>query len=149
MGLDNTSITSLDDLIAVSKGVLIELPPFVEGMPFIAKLKRPSLLALIRAGKIPNTLLNAANSLFVNGIDTKSDSALKDFFEILDVICDSCFVQPSYSELKEAGVTLTDEQLMFVFNYTQKGVAALHKFRSQLKNTGADQHESDVLQNPQ
>lgn len=149
MNMENVKVSSIEELVSVSNGVLIELPPFAEGIPFVAKLKRPSLLALIRSGKIPNTLLNTANALFTNGINTKEDNALKDLFGILDVICETCFVEPSYSQLKEAGVTLTDEQLMFVFNYTQKGVAALHSFRSQLKNTGAVANEPPVQENTQ
>ena len=46
-------VTPIDDLVKASQGTLIELPPFIEGQPFVARLKRPSMLALVRAGKSP------------------------------------------------------------------------------------------------
>ena len=72
---------------------------------------------------------------------------MSDLFDVLDVICEACFVEPSYEQLKDAGVSLTDDQLMFVFNYTQRGVSALNNFRSQLKDTGVTENESTVQKN--
>lgn len=142
------SITPINDLVKASGGTLIELPPFVEGQPFVAKLKRPSMLALVRSGKIPNALLSTANGLFTEGkLDSDNDKVMSDLFDVLDVICEACFVEPSYEQLKVAGVSLTDDQLMFVFNYTQRGVSALNNFRSQLKDTGVIENESTVQKN--
>lgn len=134
--------TSLEDLVKASQGVIIELPPFVEGQPFVAKLRRPSMLALIKSGKIPNSLLATANKLFADGtVDEDDPHALSSLFSVLDAICEACFVEPSYTEMKAAGVELTDDQLMFIFNYTQRGVAALDSFRSQLKYSELAAHE--------
>lgn len=142
------SVTPIDDLVKASQGALIELPPFIDGEPFIAKLKRPSMLELVRSGKIPNSLISTANDLFSKGgFNTEEEDALKNLFCVLDTICEACFVEPTYAELKEAGVTLTDDQLMFVFNYTQRGVAALGNFRSQLKNSRSFKNEQAVQQN--
>ena len=49
-------VTPIDDLVKMSQGTLVELPPFVKGQPFVAQLKRPSMLALVRAGKIAEML---------------------------------------------------------------------------------------------
>lgn len=134
--------TSLEDLVKASQGVIIELPPFVEGQPFVAKLRRPSMLALIKSGKIPNSLLSTANKLFADGtVDEDDPKALSSLFSVLDALCEACFVEPSYTEMKAAGVELTDDQLMFIFNYTQRGVAALDSFRSQLKYSELAAHE--------
>lgn len=143
-------VTSIDDLVKASQGTLIELPPFIEGMPFVARLKRPSMLALVRAGKIPNALIATANELFAKGgFDTDDNEALSNMFGVLDAICEACFVEPSYADLKAAGVQLTDDQLMFVFNYTQRGVTALGSFRSQLKGYGTSEDEQPVQQDAQ
>lgn len=140
-------VTPIKDLVKASNGTLVELPPFVEGCPFVAKLKRPSMLALVREGKIPNALITSANELFANGkFDTDDSDAMSNLFGVLDAICEACFVEPTYDELKEAGVTLTDDQLMFVFNYTQRGVTALSTFRSQLEDTGNTANEQYVSQ---
>lgn len=142
---NSLTITPIDDLVKASQGTLVELPPFTEGVPFVACLKRPSMLALVRAGKIPNALLSTANELFAKGgFDTDDEQAMSNLFGVLDSICEACFVEPSYSQLKEAGITLTDDQLMFVFNYTQRGVTALGGFRSQLKDSGTPEDESAV-----
>lgn len=144
------SVTPIEDLVKASRGTLIELPPFAEGMPFVARLKRPSMLALVRAGKIPNALISTANELFAKGgFDTDDDRALSNLFDVLDAVCEACFVEPTYSQLKEAGVTLTDDQLMFIFNYTQRGVTALGGFRSQLKGARTPEDEQAVWKDPQ
>ena len=130
--MPDLKVTPLEDLIRASSGAIIELPPFSEGQPFVAQLKRPSMLALVKSGKIPNSLLQSANTLFISGtVNAKNENAMKDLFGVLDAVCEACFVNPTYKQLKDAGVELTDEQLMFVFQYTQKGVEALKGFRSQ------------------
>ena len=123
-------ITSLESLQEYARGAIVQLPPFSEDQPFVARLRRPSMMALAKSGKIPNSLLNTANSLFMGkGMDSNNEGALKEVLSIVDILCDAAFVEPTYSQLKEAGVELTDEQYMAVFNYTQQGVKALEPFR--------------------
>lgn len=125
-------VTSLEQLLSYQNGEVIELPPFSIGQPFIARLRRPSLLKMVKDGKIPNSLLVSANQLFskgANGFDEKNQNMMKEMFEILDLICEASFVEPSFSKMKEAGITLTDEQYMFVFSYAQGGVKDLESFR--------------------
>lgn len=132
------TVTPIEDLVRASQGTLIELPPFAEGVPFVARLKRPSMLALVKAGKIPNALITTANNLFSKGeLDSDDTSSLSNLFGVLDTICEACFVEPTYQQLKDNNITLTDDQLMFVFNYTQRGVQALSNFRSQLPHPGS------------
>lgn len=138
-------ITSLDQLRQYAAGQIIELPAFSEDQPFVARIKRPSMLALAKANKIPNSLLLTANNLFAGaGVDKKKPEALKDVFSVLDVICEACFVEPTYQELREAGVELTDEQYMFLFNYTQRGVRALDNFRPKSQNYQPDKTGEEV-----
>lgn len=125
-------ITPLESLQEYARGAIVQLPPFSEDQPFVARLRRPSMMALARSGKIPNSLLNTANSLFMGkGMDSNNERALKEVLSIVDILCDAAFVEPTYSQLKEAGVELTDEQYMAVFNYTQQGVKALEPFRGE------------------
>lgn len=135
------NITSLDQLRQYSQGQIVELPAFAEGQPFVARIKRPSMMALAKANKIPNSLLSTANDLFSGaGVNKKKNDALKEVFQVLDVICEACFLEPTYSDMKEAGVELTDEQYMFIFNYSQRGVRALESFRP--KSTGSEPNQS-------
>lgn len=123
-------ITSLSQLTKYTEGQVVELPSFAEGQPFVARIRRPSMLALAKSGKIPNSLLSTANGLFLgNGKGKTDDRYLQEVFGVLDVICDACFLEPTWKELREAGIELTDDQYMFIFNYTQTGVKALEPFR--------------------
>lgn len=125
-------VTSVEQLQKYAQGTVVELPPFAEGQPFVARLRRPSMLVLAKSGKIPNSLMATANSLFIQGsVDSKDDGTMKELFQILDVLCDACFVEPTYQQIKEAGIDLTDDQYMFVFQYSQQGVKALETFRQQ------------------
>ena len=128
-------VTSISQLNEYAKGQLVELPSFGEGQPFFARLRRPSMLALAKSGKIPNSLLATANRMFDSSLDTKSENMLKDFYMDIETILESAFVEPTYQEIKDAGVQLSDDQLIFVFNYTQQGVRALDQFRPNGKNT--------------
>lgn len=125
-------VTSIDELKAMSQGEIVKLPAFVQGQDFYAKLRRPSMLKMVKSGQIPNGLLRTANTLFAGGVEKeldRDDEFMKDIFEMIDVLAQAVFVEPSWDELKNAGIELTDEQYMFIFNYTQEGVRALEPFR--------------------
>lgn len=128
-------VTSISQLNEYAKGQLVELPSFGEGQPFFARLRRPSMLALAKSGKIPNSLLATANRMFDSSLDNKNENMLKDFYTVIETILEAAFVEPTYQEIKDAGVQLSDDQLIFVFNYTQQGVRALDQFRPNGKNT--------------
>ena len=127
-----TEITSLTSLEQYAQGQVVELPGFGEGQPFTARLRRPSLMVLIKSGKIPNALLATANSLFTgDGKAVKDPSALTEVVGVLDIICEASFLEPSWEQLKQIGLELTDQQYMAVFNYSQQGIKALDSFREQ------------------
>lgn len=128
-------VTSISQLNEYAKGQLVELPSFGEGQPFFARLRRPSMLALAKSGKIPNSLLATANRMFDSSLDTKNENMLKDFYMVMETILEAAFVEPTYQEIKDAGVQLSDDQMIFVFNYTQQGVRALDQFRQNGKDT--------------
>lgn len=129
-------ITSLADLKKYSKGVVVEFPSFGEGQPFVARIRRPSLMKLAVEGKIPNELLTKANELFASdgsGINPKESNMMQNIKAVIDIIAEASFIEPTYSEIKE-NVGLTDDQMMFLFNYTQQGVKALSDFRTDKEN---------------
>lgn len=141
----NVKITTLQDLQSYSRGQVVELPPFAENQPFVARLGRPSILELVKSGAIPNALLTTANKLFTStSMDVKQESLLSDVFQVMDTLCEATFLEPTYKEIKEAGISLTDEQMMFVFNYSQRGVEALKTFRLQSQNLSPVGGSSEV-----
>lgn len=129
---DGLVVTTLENLKEYASGQIVELPPFAEGQPFVARMKRPSILGLVEQNKIPNILLSTAESLFMGTKVTSEDrdSILQNTLSVIKILAEESFVQPTFQEIKEAGVELTDDQLMFVFNYAQQGPKALQNFRS-------------------
>lgn len=133
--MNDLKVTSIEELKKSAFGELVELPGFIEGQTFVARLKRPSMLAMTKSGKIPNELLVEANKLFTGGTANVAregqmdEDMMNKLFSILEVICSESFIEPTYKELKENGIELTDEQQMFVFSYSQRGMQALKSFR--------------------
>ena len=128
------NITSASDLQSYAAGVVVRFPDFAEGQPFIARVRRPSLLVLAKSGKIPNTLLQAAGELFTKGgagIDSDNDKMLSDMYDIMHIICESALIQPTMAEIEGVGLSLSDDQMMAIFNYSQAGVKALDSFRKE------------------
>lgn len=129
---ETLTVTSLTDLEKYAKGQIVRLPDFSEGQPFVARVRRPSILVLAKSGKIPNSLLNTANELFSkggNGLDSDNSNMLKDVSDVMEIICEAALVEPTYEQIKEKGMELTDEQKMALFSYSQQGVKALSNFR--------------------
>lgn len=125
-------ITSMERLKAYAKGQIVQLPSFAEDQEFFAKLRRPSMLSLAESGRIPNALLVTANQLFEKGgagFDSEDENFMPSMMKVIREICAAAFVEPTYEEIIESGIELTDEQLMFIFQYTQTGVTALQSFR--------------------
>lgn len=125
-------VTSMSELLEYRKGALVQLPPFAAGQPFVARLRRPSMMGLMRKGRIPNALLSTAQDLFNGkvGASTKenNDDEIAELLGVLDILCEAMFVEPSFSDLTKAGIELTDEQYTFLFNYSQQGVKAVEPF---------------------
>lgn len=126
-------VTSLEQLKQYANGNIVRLPDFAEGQPLVAKLKRPSILGMAKQGKIPNSLLVKTNELFLQSgsLDTEENSMMQEIYDVIDLIASETFVEPTYEEIKSTGIELTDEQMMFIFNYSQQGVKALESFRTE------------------
>ena len=125
-------ITTLSDLQAYKKGSVVRFPDFAEGQPFVARVRRPSMLVLAKQGKIPNALLNAASDLFTkggSGLNTNDTEMLSQVYDICKIMCESALIEPTLEEIESIGLELSDEQMMAIFNYTQYGVKALESFR--------------------
>lgn len=124
-------VTSMAEMASYKNGCIVELPPFGIDQPFVARLRRPSLLSLVEQGKIPNSLLGVAEKLFSNSAMTPRDTqnVMKDMKEVIDLIVNESLIEPTYQEIKDAGIELCDDQLSAIFNYSQNGVQSLENFR--------------------
>ena len=82
-------VTDIETLVKSASGEIVQLPSFTESVPFIARVKRPSLLGLVKSGKIPNNLLVKTNELFIQdgaGFDTEDNNMMADLCDVLDGI---------------------------------------------------------------
>ncbi len=107
-------------------GELVALSSFSDGVPFVARLRRPSLLQLAACGEIPNVLLGACEKLVGGG--SLGKVSFKETAELVILMAELALVSPTFSELKENGISLTDMQLIEIFNYTQSGVKEAYRF---------------------
>ena len=133
MSKKELKVTELSKLIESAKGEIVQLPGFTEDVPFFARVRKPSLLGLVKAKKIPNNLLVKTNELFVQdgtGFDTDDTNMMEDLCDVLDVIAQETLVEPSYNDLEKNGVELTDQQRTALFSYSQQGIKALEPFRT-------------------
>lgn len=125
--------TSVEDLKKMSGVRSVLMPPFYVGEDVVFKLKRPSLLSMASKGRIPNALLAEANELFMVGISDEDmdENTLKNMHDLFELMAVESMVEPTYEELKEAGIELTDTQLLFIYNYSQHGITSLSPFRQE------------------
>ena len=122
--MENKIITDSDIAnLRAKNGEVIDLPDFDEKTPFVARVKRPSLMELCAKDIIPNGLLAEAQQLFEG--DLQKGNLLK-YNEIMRKVAEVALIEPKYSDVADI---LTDEQLVCIFDYTQKGVMALYPFR--------------------
>ena len=99
-----------EKLTELAQGTEIELPGFAAEETISVRLRRPSLMLLAAEGKIPNTLLASVEDLFEKG--DKNTVSFKERAEIFRIVAMASLVSPSWEELQNAGVNLTDLQLL-------------------------------------
>ena len=128
------AVTSIEKLKKLSQGQEVELQGWDEE-PFVCVLKRPSLLGLVENGDIPNPLLHAAYILFNGSNNPKDQVNLKEMNNLYRIIAKAAMVNPTYDQVVEAGLELTDMQLLEIYRFTQLGVKSLISFRTKQEDT--------------
>lgn len=126
-------VTSIDQIRNYAAGSVVELPGFGPDQPFVARLRRPSLLVMVKSGKIPNSLIEQATALFAKGADSmvgQGKNTLGEMCDIIDRVIEAALIEPSIKDIEAAGMELSDDQKMAIFSYTQSGVKALEQFRT-------------------
>lgn len=132
--MNNEKVTTIEELKQYADGEIVSIPGFTSDKPFVVKLRRPSLMRLAHEGVIPNNLLVKANELFFvdeeNTRDFENKEMLKEMYGVLSVMAKESMVSPTFDEVLDAGLQLTDMQLMTIFNYTQVGINMLSPFHT-------------------
>lgn len=129
----SSEITSIADIVKYAEGKIVKLPDFAPGQPFVARMRRPSLLALAKNGRIPNPLLKSVTALFEGDgqVVVKDEKTLADIYDLCNIFAEAALIEPSFEDIKTAGLQFNDEQLMFIFKYSQAGNEAAENFRNE------------------
>lgn len=122
-------VTTIDEL-KKKYAQEVELPGFDGKETITVLLKRPSMMEMASSGKIRNELLGSVAELFNEGIgNVDSAKKFKDLSDAMVEVAKAAMVSPTYKEIIDAGMTLTDQQLMFIHHFVNTGVDRLASFR--------------------
>ena len=138
-------ITSIEEFRNQSQP-LVDIAGFEPGQYITVRLRRISLMALCKSGKIPNSLLQKSTELFTGKKGEKPDEAkvlenigeLDGINQIIDTVCEAAMIEPRFEDVKEY---LTDEQKTEIFQWTQGGIKALESFRTEQGDSGLSDNE--------
>lgn len=133
----NLKTTSAAALADIGKGELVELPGWTDDKPFVARLRRASLTGMIRAGRIPNPLIAAAQRLYEGG-RSASKATFEETAKVMRMVVAEALVEPKEAVLEEAGLELTEQQTDAIYMYAIHGPKALEAFRHQQEHRDAD-----------
>ena len=137
MAKKNLTATSVATLADIGKGELVELPGWTDDQPFVARLRRASLTGMIRAGRIPNPLIAAAQRLYEGG-RSASKATFEETAKVVRMVVADALVEPKEAVLEEAGLELTEQQVQAIYEYALKGPKALEAFRMQQEHRYTD-----------
>nr|DAG38786.1 MAG TPA: hypothetical protein [Caudoviricetes sp.] len=135
--MENNKVTTFEELTKYSSGVVMELTPFSESQPFVARLKRPDLIDIVTT-EFPNELLGVAYELFNSDEQEQENKNPEKVFKasaerkkVLEIIAKATLVEPSFEEIEKAGMKLTFVQLLEIYEYVNRGVENLKFFREE------------------
>lgn len=94
------------------------------------RARRPGLYNMASMGFIPNPLLRAMQAMFsgntaqINAVDAKKQG------ECLTAIARYALVEPTMAQITEAGLELTDQQLLELYQFALAGPVRYAAFRA-------------------
>lgn len=119
-------MTSIEDIRATQ---VVSLPDWLGDGDFECELKRPSLFTMAATGVIPNPLMQVARKLFFDGGISAERGNLEEEGRVLLEVAKAAMVSPSFDELAERGIGLTDDQIIAIWKFVQGGARELDRFR--------------------
>ena len=114
---------------------IIKIDGFEPNEKIEVRIKPASMLGMIAAGKLPNSLLQTVDDLFISKGNKKSKGKvdtsdmnpdeLKMVMEMIDTICRDCMVEPLFDDIK---MFMTDAQKMQIMSESTGTVNAVIPF---------------------
>lgn len=145
------AVTPLETLLemAPTQPEELALSGWRPGTEISVRVKKPNFYTLLANNAIPNPLLPEMQKLFVRRqVAEEHAKGTQDFAKALIHIAKACLVEPSYAQLEEAGVELTDDQLLEICMYATLGPELLRTFRSGTRDR-AGEHGAPVPSAPE
>ena len=127
-------ITNIEQMIAKAGAKEVQLSGW-EGDEITVMLKKPSLYEMAASGSIPNPLLGIAEALFVGNQDTIKRTPIDEVAKTLRSMAKKALVNPTWDELQNAGIELTDQQINEIYAFIVGGAAQLERFRAAERNS--------------
>ncbi len=124
------AVTSFDAILgmAPTQPEELTLSGWSPGTEITVLVKKPNFYNLLAKNAIPNPLLPEMQKLFVRRqVAEEHGKASADFAK-------ECLVEPTYTQLEEAGVELTDDQLLELCMYATLGPELLRSFRESARD---------------
>jgi hypothetical protein len=106
------------------------LPGWELDSDFVCKLKRPSLTDMsATVGFVPNPLMGTVADLFMPTSKKLEKMEQEKQAKALQLMAKFALQEPTYAQLEEAGIALTDEQYNAIYAFALGGAAGLDRFR--------------------
>ena len=142
MATKNT-VTSIEQLKSACTPEIIELPGFDPDTAVYFKVRRANLRSMVKAGKVPNPLLAAAQRLY-EGAESKAKTSFGEIVKVMNLVVGSAMLEPTMADLDDAGIELTEDQFGMLWAYSQRGASALIPFRGKPSRSPADPNGKGV-----
>lgn len=120
---------------------------------FPCVLKKIDLLAWLINGKVPNELTTAVEDLFnlskakKKTVEEYNDiDQIREGYKLNEWIARESMVEPKFDDLKDAGVYLSQQQLLDIYVFQMNGVNALKQFRDLNKNAQFNDRIEAILE---
>ena len=136
--MNNLKVTTMSKLSDYAKGELVQLSGWNDDEPFVARLRRASLTGMIKAGKIPNPLIGAAQKLY-EGSRSRANPGFEETAKVYRLVAEAALVEPNLEQINAAGLDLTEKQADEIYVYAIRGAKALETFRNVTAGAQSDQ----------
>lgn len=129
-------ITSLEELKQYAEGQVLEFPGFTDDKPFVARIKKYSLMGLATSGKIPNPLMVHAQRIFDNAdqamkgekqLTTREKNEIK---ALEDTLLHESLMEPTYQQILDLNIDLSPLQKALIIEASQGETSRLAHFRN-------------------
>lgn len=135
---ETLQVTNLEDLKKVRQGELVELPAFLDGTPFVVKLRRPSILRMAQLGQIPDEMQPVIDELLMG---QSEKSSMEQRAAVYVLYASLAMEEPKFEDVEDV---IDSFQLATIWHWGVFGPAMMEPFR-QLRDVMGEISAGPVL----